>query len=286
MLYSKPPMPTAEKSYPTILIDGDHDAGRGLNWAELWRYRELLYFLTWRDIALRYKQTALGGLWALIYPLLSVGVFTIFFGRIAKLPSDGIPYSLFSFSGLLIWIYFANTISRCNSSLVGNAHMLNKVYFPRLLLPLSSIFPGLVDFAIASTVLALGCLYYGILPNWTAVFAPAVLLGTGGFSLGLGMALGALNVRYRDINNGIAFLLQMWMFATPIVYPASLVSEKYRWVVGLNPMVGYVEAFRWSLFGTQLDTRLVTMSVVTTLICLVFGVRYFTKVEKTFADVI
>jgi lipopolysaccharide transport system permease protein len=287
MLYSKNSMSVAEKAHPVIFIEGDQDSSRGLNLSELWRHRELLFFMTWRDISLRYKQTALGGLWALIYPLMSVSVFTIFFGRIAQIPSDGIPYGLFSLSGLLLWIYFANTISRCSSSLVGNAHMINKVYFPRLLLPLSSIFPGFVDFAIASLILIFGFFFYRIAPPLTAlIWCPVIVLGTSLLSLGIGMVLGAVNVRYRDINNGIAFLLQMWMFATPVVYPASLIQEKYRWLVGLNPMVGYVEAFRSALYNTPLDMSLVWISVAITAVSLVWGTRYFLKMEKTFADVV
>jgi len=270
-----------------ILIEGDKDASRGLNWRELWRNRELLYFLTWRDITLRYKQTALGALWALIYPLLSVGVFSLFFGRIANMPSDGIPYALFSFSGLLIWIYFANTIARCSSSLVGNAHMINKVYFPRLLLPAAALCPGFVDFAIASLLLVIGMVYFGTpFSGWAILGAPVVLLGVALLSLGIGMFLGSLNVRYRDVNNGITFLLQMWMFATPVVYPVSLISPQYRVWAGLNPMVGYVEAFRSALFGLPLDTTLLGMSVAITAVALYAGTRYFVRVEKTFADIV
>ncbi len=275
------------RTFPVILIEGDQDSGRGLNWRELWRHRELLYFLTWRDITLRYKQTALGVLWALIYPILSVGVFSIFFGRIANVASDGVPYALFSFAGLLLWIYFANTIGRCSSSLVGNAHMLNKVYFPRLLLPVAALFPGFVDFFVAGTVLAGALVYHGRVPAVGAIFGvPAILFGTAMLSLGIGMGLGALNVRYRDVNNGISFILQMWMFATPVLYPVSLVSEKYRWIVGCNPMVGYVEAFRSVLFGLPLDGQLLSMSVGLTLVFLYLGTRYFVRVEKSFADII
>ena len=272
---------------PLILIEGDRDKSRGLNWRELWRNRELLYFLTWRDITLRYKQTALGALWALIYPLTSVGVFSIFFGKIAKIESDGVPYALFSFSGLLLWIYFANTIARCASSLVGNAHMLNKVYFPRLLLPAAALCPGFVDFFIASILLMGGIIYYQVaVPPLAILTAPLVLLGVAALSLGIGMFLGSLNVRYRDVNNGITFLLQMWMFATPVVYPASLISPKYQLLIGLNPMVGYVEAFRSALFGLPLRAELLTLSLVLTAVSLVAGTRYFVRVEKSFADFI
>ncbi len=280
-------MSSPEKSLPVILIEGDQDASRGLNWRELWRHRELLFFMTWRDISLRYKQTALGSAWALIFPLMSVGVFTVFFGRIAKLPSDGIPYSLFSLSGLLLWIYFANSVGRCSSSLVGNAHMLNKVYFPRLILPLSALFPGFIDFGIAFLALIAGFIYYQMIPSVYAVIGlPLVLAGTAMLALGVGMILGAINVRYRDINNGISFILQMWMFATPVVYPASMLQGKYRLIVGLNPMVGYVEAFRSVLFGTALDVSLLQISVFATVLSVIVGTWYFLKVEKTFADII
>lgn len=270
-----------------IVIDGDHDASRGLNWGELWRHRELLFFFTWRDIVLRYKQTALGSLWALIYPLMSVGVFSIFFGRIAHIPSNGIPYALFSFSGLLLWIYFANTVSRCSSSLVGNAHMINKVYFPRLLLPAASLIPGIVDFGIASSALFAGMVFFGFIPPWTVILTlPLLLTGTAILALGIGMVLGALNVRYRDVNNGIAFILQMWMFATPVVYPVSLIQEKYRWVAGINPMTGYVEAFRSCLFGSPVEWSLLSMSVGITLFGLIVGTHYFVRAEKSFADIV
>lgn len=274
------------KLLPTILVDGDRDSSRGLNWRELWRYRELLVFFTWRDIAVRYKQTALGSLWALINPLLSVGVFSLFFGRIAGLPSDGIPYALFSLSGLLIWIYFANTIARCASSLVGNAHMINKVYFPRLLLPVAALMPGFVDFFIASSLLLAGFAYYGEPLTWSALGVFPVLAGTALLSLGIGMLLGALNVRYRDVNNGIAFLLQMWMFATPIVYPVSMISPQWRWLAGLNPMVGFVDAFRGVLFNRPFDSHLLALSCAATVLTLILGTHYFLRVEKTFADVI
>ncbi len=280
-------MSVSEKTLPTIVIDGDHDASRGLNWSELWRHRELLFFFTWRDLVLRYKQTALGSLWALIYPLMSVGVFSIFFGKIARIPSNGVPYALFSFAGLLLWIYFANTVSRCSSSLVGNAHMINKVYFPRLLLPAASLIPGVVDFAIASVAFFAAMAWYGLYPGLAGIFlAPLLLVATAALALGIGMVLGALNVRFRDVNNGIAFILQMWMFATPVVYPVSLIQPNLRWVAGLNPMTGYVEAFRSALFGTPIDTSLLGMSLATTSLALVLGTHYFVRAEKSFADIV
>jgi lipopolysaccharide transport system permease protein len=279
-------MPVSEKTN-FIVIEGDQDAGRGLHWGELWRHRELLFFFSWRDLVLRYKQTILGSLWALLHPLLSVGVFSVFFGQIARIPSDGIPYALFTFSGLLLWIYFANTVARCSSSLVGNAHLINKVYFPRILLPISSLFPGFFDFAVASTALFIGCLYYGFFPSLLGLVGLGFcLFGTSLLSLGVGMGLGAMNVRYRDVNNGISFLLQLWMFATPVVYPVSLIDPKYRWLSGLNPMTGYVEGVRSALFGSPLESTLLAMSVGATALSLFVGGLYFFRVEKTFADVV
>lgn len=270
-----------------LVIRGENDPSRGLNIKELWRHRDLLWFMTLRDITVRYRQTALGAVWAVLQPLLSAGVFSIFFGQIAKMPSDGVPYNVFGYSGLILWLFFANTIGRCSGSLVGNAHLLNKVYFPRVLIPLSGLFPGIIDFFIAFSFLLLGCTYYGIVPGWSALFwVPVVVVLTGLLALGCGLFLGALNVRYRDVNNGVSFLLQLMMFATPVVYPVSLVPADYRWLAGFNPMVGLMEGLRSALFGRPMDLQLFGISAGITALALFFGGRYFFKVEKHFADIV
>ncbi len=270
-----------------LIIEGENDPSRGLNIRELWRHRDLLWFMTLRDITVRYRQTLLGPIWAVLQPLLSAGVFSVFFGTVAKMPSDGVPYSLFGFSGLILWLLFSNTIGRCSGSLVGNAHLLNKVYFPRVLIPLSNTIPGVIDFGIAFVVLLLGCFFYGIYPSWKAVFWMPLVVGmTALLALGFGLFLGALNVRYRDVNNGVSFLLQLMMFATPVVYPLSLVRADYRWLAGLNPMVGLMEALRGCLFNHPIDLSLLGISAAMTVAWLYLGGRYFFKVEKHFADIV
>ncbi len=280
-------MAVAEKA-KFIVIDGQTDRNRGLNWSEIWRHRELLYFFSWRDWILRYKQTALGSLWAVVQPVLSVGVFSVFFGKIGKIPSNGIAYPLFSFSGLIVWIFFSNTVARCSSSIVGNSHLIGKVYFPRILLPLAAVCPAFFDFAISASVLVVALFFFQVAPPslGAVLFLPLMILCVAAFSLGVGLALGALNVKYRDVNNGISFLLQLWMFATPVVYPVSMIAPHHRWLLGLNPMTGYVEGVRSLIFGTPMEWVLLAMSLLTTCGVLVAGTLYFVKVEKTFADVI
>jgi lipopolysaccharide transport system permease protein len=254
---------------------------------DLWEYRELLYFLTWRDIKVRYKQTALGASWAIIQPFFTMVVFSLFFGRLAKIPSDGIPYPLFAYAALVPWTFFANGLSLSSNSLVGSAELITKVYFPRLIIPVSSILSGFIDFLIAFAVFICMSLYYGIYPNMSIVLLPFLLLLGFVTALGVGLWLSALNVRFRDIRYVIPFLTQFWLFATPIAYPSSLLSEPWRTVYGINPMVGVVEGFRWALLGT--DTAPGAMIIVSSLVAvclLVSGVFYFKRVEKYFADVI
>ena len=254
---------------------------------DLWEYRELLYFLTWRDIKVRYKQTALGASWAIIQPFFTMVVFSLFFGRLAKIPSDGIPYPLFAFAALVPWTFFANGLSLSSNSLVGSAELITKVYFPRLIIPVASILSGLIDFVIAFAVFFLMALYYGIYPTLSVILLPLFLLLGFTTALGVGLWLSALNVRFRDVRYIIPFLTQFWLFATPIAYPSSLLSEPWRTVYGINPMVGVVEGFRWALLGT--DTAPGAMIIVSSLVALcllVSGVFYFKRVEKYFADVI
>lgn len=253
----------------------------------LWEYRELLYFLAWRDIKVRYKQTVLGALWAIIQPLTTMVIFTVIFGKLAKIPSDGIPYPVFSFCGLLPWNYFAGAFSRSSSSLIGNANLISKVYFPRLVIPISSLLAGLVDFAIAFFVLIGLMLWYGIIPTITILWLPVFLLMTVVAALGIGLWLGALNVQYRDVNYIVPFLIQVWMYATPVVYPSSFIPERWRLFYGLNPMAGAVEGFRWALLGgAQGPGPLLVVSVLVAVVLLISGVFYFRRMERTFADVV
>jgi lipopolysaccharide transport system permease protein len=254
---------------------------------ELWAYRELLYFLTWRDIKVRYKQTALGAAWAIIQPFFSMLIFSFFFGRLAKMPSDNVPYPVFSFSALVIWTFFANALTHSSSSLVGSAPLIKKVYFPRLAVPLSAVLSGVIDFGLAFIVLLGMMFYYRIVPTWNSVWLPLFLLLALVTALGVGLWLSAINVQYRDVHHTLPFLTQFWMFATPIVYPSSLLSEPWRTIYGLNPMTGVVEGFRWALLGTHTAPGLIIIvSSLAAVTLLVGGAFYFRRMEKTFADIV
>jgi lipopolysaccharide transport system permease protein len=266
------------------------EASRGwvpLKLNELWEYRELLYFLTWRDIKIRYKQTALGAAWAVIQPVFTMLIFSIFFGKLAKMPSDGIPYPIFSMAGLVPWTFFVYGLSQSSNSLVGSQNLIKKVYFPRLVIPISSLLSGMVDFLIAFLILVCMMLYYGIVPGLAALWLVFFLLLTLICSLGVGLWLSALNVEYRDVRFAFPFLTQFWMFATPIAYPSSLLSEPWRTIYGLNPMVGVVEGFRWALLGTNTQPGpIIFASVGAALLILVTGAFYFRRMERTFADIV
>jgi len=254
---------------------------------DLWEYRELLYFLTWRDIKVRYKQTVLGAAWAIIQPFFTMVVFSLFFGKLAKVPSDGIPYPIFAYAALVPWTFFANGLSQSSNSLVDNANMLKKVYFPRLVVPLSSVISGVVDFILAFTVLLGMMLFYGIYPTIHVIWLPFLLLLTLTTSLGVGLWLSAMNVQFRDVRYTVPFLTQFWLFATPIAYPSSLLSEPWRTLYGINPMVGVVEGFRWALLGT--DTApgpIILVSSLVALALLVGGAFFFRRLERNFADVV
>jgi len=254
---------------------------------ELWEYRELLYFLVWRDIKVRYKQTALGATWAVIQPFLTMVVFSLFFGHLAKMPSDGIPYPIFSFAALVPWTFFANGLSQSSNSLVGSSNLITKVYFPRLIVPLASSFSGVVDFLIAFGVLIVMMLYYGLLPTFNALWLPLFLLLAMVTSLGVGLWLSALNVEYRDVRYVVPFITQFWLFATPIAYPSSLLHEPWRTIYGLNPMVGVVEGFRWALLGTKTAPGpIIGVSAAAAIVILITGAFYFRRMEKTFADIV
>jgi len=254
---------------------------------ELWAYRELLYFLIWRDVKVRYKQTALGVSWAIIQPVFTMVVFSLFFGRLAKMPSDGIPYPLFSYAALVPWTFFSHGLTLASNSLVGSANLIKKVYFPRLAIPIASVTSGVIDFVIAFIVLLGMMLYYGIAPTVNVIWLPGLLLITFITSLGVSLWLSALNVQFRDVRYMIPFLTQLWLFATPIAYPSSLLSEPWRTLYSLNPMVGVVEGFRWALLGTETAPGpILIVSSLAALALLVGGAFYFRRLEKTFADVV
>jgi lipopolysaccharide transport system permease protein len=253
----------------------------------VWDYRELLYFLVWRDVKVRYKQTAIGAAWAILQPLMTMVIFTVVFGNFAKIPSDGLPYPVFAYTALLPWNLFASALHRASVSVVGSAHLISKVYFPRLIVPLSGTISGLVDFGIAFGILLALMAWFRIVPTWGVLALPLLLVLALTTALAVGLWLAALNVRYRDVGYTIPFLVQFWMFASPVVYPVSLVAEKWRLLYSLNPMAGVIESFRWALLGKNaLDLGVVGTSAAAVLAVLVSGTVYFKQMERTFADVI
>ncbi len=258
-----------------------------LRLGDLWKYRELLYFLIWRDIKVRYKQTVLGAMWAILQPFMTMVVFSIFFGQLARVPSDGFPYPIFAYTALLPWQLFSHALTESGNSLVANQHLITKVYFPRLVIPLSAVLAGLVDFGIAFVVLLAMMSYYGIVPTIAIITLPFFLLLALATALAVGLWLSALNVQYRDVRYTLPFLAQFWMFATPIAYPSSLVPEPWRVWYGLNPMAGVVEGFRWALLGQSgSGSPLVIVSSLVVALLLVGGLIYFRRMEKNFADVV
>lgn len=258
-----------------------------LRLGEVVAYRELLFFLVWRDLKVRYKQTMLGVAWAVLQPLLTMLVFTLFFGRLARVPSDGVPYSLFAYTALVPWTFFATGLTMSSNSLVGSANLITKVYFPRLTIPLATVLASLVDFALAFPLLFGLMWYHGVMPTAQIVWLPLFIALAFITALGVGLWLSALNVEFRDVRHAVPFLTQLWMFATPIAYPSSLLPEQWRAVYALNPMVGVVEGFRWALLGT--DTRpgpMVVVSAAAAIALLVGGLFFFRRMERTFADVV
>jgi lipopolysaccharide transport system permease protein len=264
--------------------------GRGwvsLRLGELWAYRELLYFLVWRDVMVRYKQTALGAAWAVIQPFCTMVVFSLFFGRLAKIPSNGIPYPIFAYAALVPWTFFANGLGQSANSLVGSSNLIKKVYFPRLMIPVATVLSEGVDFCIAFVVLLAMMLYYGMVPTANVVWLPLFLLLALSTSLGVGLWLSALNVHFRDVRYVVPFITQFWLFATPVAYPSSLLSEPWRTLYGLNPMVGVVEGFRWALLGSgPAPGMMAGVSAIVSAALLTSGALYFKRMEKTFADVV
>ena len=258
-----------------------------LPFGELWDFRELVYFFVWSDIKIRYKQTAIGAAWAVLQPLLTMLIFSLFFGRLAHIPSEGLPYPIFYYSALLPWMYFAAALQSATNTIVENQRVITKVYFPRLALPLASVLSGLVDFAVSFAMFVVLMIYYRIHPTAALLWFPVFILLAILTALGVGLWLSALNALYRDVRYVLPFLVQFWLFASPVAYPASLVPQKWRWLYGLNPMAGVIEGVRWSLTGhTSPPGRLIFVSTAAVLVLLASGLAYFQKVETTVADVV
>jgi lipopolysaccharide transport system permease protein len=277
---------------PLVVIEPTRGLA-ALRLGELWAYRELLYFLVWRDVKVRYKQTALGAAWAILQPLMTAVVFTIFFGRLAGIASDGLPYPLFSYAGLLVWTFFAQGLSQSSNSVVGSAQLITKVYFPRLVIPIAAVLSGLVDLAVALPVLAAMLWYYGIWPGAAVLTVPLLALLALVAVTGVGLWLSALNVEYRDVRYVVPFLVQLWLFVTPVIYPASVLAPRLQrlglpaWSWGLNPMAGVVEGFRWAMLDAPTSPGpLIAASAVTGFVLLFSGAWYFRRVERSFADVV
>ena len=281
------PVQVASPPLPHRLVLSPRRGWQVLDLRELWRYRELAYFLCWRDIKVRYKQTLLGALWAVIQPLCQMVVFSAVFGRVAELTPEGVPYPIFLYSGLLVWHYFANGLHASGNSLVNSAHVIGKVYFPRVLAPGAAALAGLVDFAIASVILACLMVHYEFVPGWSILLAPYLVFCTFLTALGFGLWLSALNVQYRDVRHAMPFIIQTGMFVTPVIYPVSILPDQWEWVLYLNPMAGLIENLRACVLGTSaIDWSTLAHSNGLTLLVLISGVFYFSRVERTFADVI
>ncbi len=252
---------------------------------EVWAYRELLYFFVWRDVKIRYKQTAIGVLWVVLQPVLTMLVFTLFFGRLAKLPSQGLPYPVFYFAALVPWTYFSSALQMTTSVVVDNQRLITKVYFPRLILPISAALSGLVDFSIGFVVLAIFTVAYGIRPSLAALWLPALLALAVFTALGAGLWLSALNALYRDVRYVIPFLVQFWMFASPVAYPSTLVPPRWRWLYGLNPMAGVIDGFRWAITGRgQAPGLLLLASSAVVALVVLGGLFFFNRMESSVAD--
>jgi len=270
---------------PLVVIE-PNKAWSALDLRDIWGFRELLYFLIWRDIKVRYKQTELGVAWAIIQPLFTMVIFTLFFGRLAGVPSDNVPYPIFAFAGLMAWTFFANAITTSGNSLVGSAHLITKVYFPRMIIPGAAVAAGLVDFAIAFVILVLLMIYYGIGFTLNMLMFPVLLVLTTLLALGMGMWMSALNVKYRDVRFALPFVVQLWMYISPVIYPASFLPAKFRWLLSLNPMTGIIEGYRSSLFGHPFNWIDLAVSVVITFGLLIYSSYAFRRMEKNFADII
>lgn len=258
-----------------------------LHLGELWHFRELVYFFVWKDIKIRYKQTVIGAAWAILQPLFTMLIFTLFFGRLAKIPSEGLPYPLFYYCALLPWLYFASSLQNATNVVVEQQRVITKVYFPRLVLPLSAVTSPLLDFAIGFSILVVMMIYYAVRPTWTLLVLPLFLSIAILTALGVGLWLSAMNAMYRDVRYVVPFLVQFWMFASPVAYPSNLVPARWRWLYGLNPMAGIIEGFRWSLTGRgEPPSALLGVSVGAVVLLVVGGAMYFQKMEGIIADVV
>jgi lipopolysaccharide transport system permease protein len=280
-------MPRRESAGPSTIFIQAADSPFDLQLGSLWRYWELLYFLVWRDVKVRYKQTAIGAAWAILQPLMTMVLFTAVFGGIAKIPSDGIPYPIFAYTALLPWTYFSYALSRSGNSLVSNSNLITKVYFPRLIIPLSAVISPLVDFAVSFVLVIAMMVWFRISPGWGVLALPVFVLLCLLTALSVTLWLSALCVRYRDVGVVIPFLLQVWMYASPVAYPVSLVPAKWRLIYSLNPMAGVIEGFRWALLGRAApDFSLLAVSTLAVLVILYGGLVYFKSMERVFADVV
>jgi lipopolysaccharide transport system permease protein len=258
-----------------------------INFKEIWNYREILYFLTKRDIKVRYSQTILGGLWAIIQPLFFMLIFSLFFGKLAKMPSDGIAYPVFVYAGLVPWTYFANAVSASSNSLVGNVNLITKIYFPRIIIPASAALSGILDFFIAILLLGIMMIFFNVFPNINILLFPLLIFLTFLCAIGVGLWLSALNVKYRDIRYTVPFLIQIWLFLSPVIYPSSMIGNKNRWIMAFNPMAGVLEAYKACLLGHMpVDWKMLLISTIIIFVILIGGLFYFRKMEKYFADII
>lgn len=279
--------PTSEQAAVPVIHIKPARGWVSLGLRDLWAYRELLYFFVWRDIKVRYKQTILGASWAIIQPFFTMIVFSIFFGRLAKVPSDDLPYPIFSYAALVPWSFFANGVSMASNTLVANSNMVKKIYFPRLTMPIASVLAGMVDFALAFVVLLGMMLFYKVSPTINVLWLPLFLLLALSTSLGVSLWLAAMNVQFRDVRYVVPFIIQIWLFITPIAYSSTLLSEPWHTFYGINPMAGVVEGFRWALLGTKTAPGpIVAVSAFVSVVILISGAFYFRRMEKTFADVV
>jgi len=272
-------------SEPVVVIQAQRSFSL-LKLRDIWAYRELLYFLTWRDVKVRYKQTALGAAWAILQPLFMMVIFTIFFGRLAGVDSSGIPYPLYAFAGLVPWTFFSNALTASSNSLVGSANLITKVYFPRLIVPAAALLAGLVDFLLAFVLLVVMMIYYRVTPTIHLLFLPVLIVLTTLFTLGVGTWMSALNVKYRDVRFALPFLIQLWLFVSSVILPSSSIPPKWRWILLFNPMSAIIEAYRSSLFGLPFDWTAIGIASLLTLVVLVYATYAFGRVERSFADII
>ncbi len=270
---------------PVVVIESRRGS-LAINLRDLWQYRDLLYILTLRDIKVRYKQTVLGILWAIIQPLFMMIIFTLFFGRLAGIPSDGIPYPLFAYAGLLPWTFFSNALNNSGNSLVGNSSLITKVYFPRMIIPIAAVGSSLIDFVISFGLLILLMLYYNIGFSPGVLMLPILILLTVLLTIGIGMWMSALNVKYRDIRYALPFVIQLWMFATPIIYPSSLIPDKWRWLFRINPLTGLIEGYRSAIFGKPFDLTGLAISIFFIFVVLIYSAYTFRQMERRFADIV